>query len=151
MQPCPPRAELERLLARQMSDAERAALEKHVEECAACQEALEGLTRSRDVEGWQRLHQDQDGTESPPAEDFLRRLRETPPPADRPGGRPGSGPATPPEDGPPAGGDDSPSQASPPAPAWRRRRGRPPGGCGWSATRCWGRRAGPAWASSTAT
>ena len=95
MQPCPPRDDLERLLARQVSEPERAALERHVEECAACQEALEGLTRSRDAEGWQRLHQDRTGADPSPAEDFLRRLRETPPPPDRPGEERGPWPPAP--------------------------------------------------------
>jgi hypothetical protein len=45
MQPCPERRQLEQLLAQHISDAERTALERRVEECGACQQALEELTR----------------------------------------------------------------------------------------------------------
>jgi WD40 repeat protein len=86
MQPCPPRDRLERLLARRLSEPERSALEKHVEECPACQEALEGLTRGRDLEGWRQLHGGGAGADPAPGEEFLRRLRETPPTVDLPGG-----------------------------------------------------------------
>jgi serine/threonine protein kinase/tetratricopeptide (TPR) repeat protein len=42
---CPPDEELERLLAEQMGDAERQALEVHLTGCAACQRRLEQLNR----------------------------------------------------------------------------------------------------------
>jgi hypothetical protein len=109
MQPCPPRPELERLLARQINDPERAALERHVEGCAACQEALEGLTRSPDVEDWQRLHRDDAATCPPQAGTFLRRLRQVPPRPDRPGGTLDRAGESSVEDEPPAGGNGLPS------------------------------------------
>jgi hypothetical protein len=49
MNPCPPREQLERLLTRQLTDAERDALESHVEACAACQQTLEALTGEPDT------------------------------------------------------------------------------------------------------
>ncbi len=42
---CPPDAELERLLASQLSEAEEQSLEDHVVECEACQRRLDELTR----------------------------------------------------------------------------------------------------------
>jgi hypothetical protein len=47
MQPCPSRAELERLLADQLDPAEDAALTRHVEECPVCQSLLEELSGGR--------------------------------------------------------------------------------------------------------
>jgi WD40 repeat protein len=49
MNPCPPREQLERLLHQQLTDAERDALESHVEACAACQQTLEALTGEPDT------------------------------------------------------------------------------------------------------
>src|SRR6266545_4822958 len=40
MTPCPGQEQLERLLAEQLAEAERGAVEGHVEGCAACQVAL---------------------------------------------------------------------------------------------------------------
>jgi serine/threonine protein kinase len=40
-QPCPPRSQLERLIADQLDPAEDAALTRHLEECPACQALLE--------------------------------------------------------------------------------------------------------------
>jgi hypothetical protein len=42
--PCPPRSQLERLVADQLDAAEDAALTRHVEGCAACQSLLEELS-----------------------------------------------------------------------------------------------------------
>jgi transcription-repair coupling factor (superfamily II helicase) len=77
---CPSREELQRLLTRQVSAAEGAALERHVEQCAPCQEALEELTRTGDVESWRRLRGE--GLAGDASDrDFLQQLKETPPSA----------------------------------------------------------------------
>jgi hypothetical protein len=80
MQGCPARERLQRLLARQVEGAEAAALERHVEECARCQQLLEELTRTGDVDAWRQLCADP--PEPSPGEDFLRKLRESPPAPD---------------------------------------------------------------------
>jgi anti-sigma factor RsiW len=86
MHPCPPRDQFLQLLARQLSAPESAALEAHVEGCAACQQALEELTGDRFLQ--ERLHDP--GSEFPALSpgDVLRRLKEQAPP--RPDSRPGS-------------------------------------------------------------
>jgi WD40 repeat protein/serine/threonine protein kinase len=45
--PCPPRSQVERLLADQLDPAEDAALTRHVEACASCQALLEELSGDR--------------------------------------------------------------------------------------------------------
>jgi WD40 repeat protein len=45
------------LLADRLGGAGRAALEEHVEHCAACQEALERLTGDADTSRWQQLYE----------------------------------------------------------------------------------------------
>src|SRR5262245_10853591 len=88
---CPSSETLERLLGETLGDAERAAVESHVEACPACQERLEQLvTVSAPIHG--RLTPTPPGTPAglEPDEDFLHRLRQLPPPArpdpDAPGG-----------------------------------------------------------------
>src|SRR5262245_27303970 len=52
-----PRAELlAGLLSDGLGGAERAALEDHVEQCPACQQALDHLARDADSSRWQRLY-----------------------------------------------------------------------------------------------
>ena len=46
MSPCPSPEQLRRLLAEELDDAERDPLECHIEGCAACQGALEELSRA---------------------------------------------------------------------------------------------------------
>jgi hypothetical protein len=73
---CPSREQLRQLLAQQLDAAEGAALEAHVEGCAACQDSLARLS-------------DEEDTSAPPpvtdvpesTADFVRRLGEQPPPA----------------------------------------------------------------------
>jgi WD40 repeat protein/tRNA A-37 threonylcarbamoyl transferase component Bud32 len=79
-QRCPSGEQLERFLAGQVPEARRRAIERHVEGCPACQQALEGLTRNRDAEGWRRLCQAPPEARALTDSDFLRRLRESPPP-----------------------------------------------------------------------
>jgi WD40 repeat protein len=110
MQPCPSREQFEQLLAQHTSDAERAALERHVEECSACQQALEELTRNLQVESWRRLHATPDDVGPAPSERFLRQVKQTfPPDIDL-----GTDPSTPEHQPESEGG---PSQALPPGPA----------------------------------
>src|SRR5262245_55033763 len=49
MNTCPAREQLERLLTRQLTNAEQDALEGHVEACTACQHLLESLTATPDL------------------------------------------------------------------------------------------------------
>ena len=46
MTTCPDRGQLELLLANRLTDTERDELERHVEDCALCQQTLEALTNS---------------------------------------------------------------------------------------------------------
>src|SRR5262249_48985663 len=48
---CPSTDRLARLLAEQLDDAERAAVESHIEECAECQQALDRLGAADDPNG----------------------------------------------------------------------------------------------------
>jgi hypothetical protein len=80
MKRCPPRNQLERLLARQLSDAERPALEGHVETCSRCQELLEDLTRNQQVEAWRQLHEAPPPPSSPTVAAFLQALGRMPRP-----------------------------------------------------------------------
>jgi hypothetical protein len=82
MQGCPARERLQRLLARQVEGAEAAALERHVEECARCQQLLEELTRTGDVDAWRQLCAAPPEPEPSPGEDFLQKLRESRPARD---------------------------------------------------------------------
>src|SRR5262245_25520841 len=56
MRHCPRPELIADLLADRLGDADRAALEEHVEHCPACQEALERLTGDADTSRWQRLY-----------------------------------------------------------------------------------------------
>jgi hypothetical protein len=73
---CPSREQLRQLLAQQLGAAEGAALEAHVEGCAACQDSLARLSDEEEI-----------GAPLPPTgvaeseADFVRRLGEQPPPA----------------------------------------------------------------------
>jgi hypothetical protein len=84
MHRCPARKQLQRLLARQVAGAEAAALERHVQECARCQGTLEELTRNQEAADWRRMCADRPGTEPTPEGDFLRKLKELPPPPPAP-------------------------------------------------------------------
>jgi len=74
MPSCPNPQLLERLLAEALPDAESAALEAHVERCAACQERLERLTASARWSGRRLSNEDKRRAEEqfPPA--LLTRL-----------------------------------------------------------------------------
>jgi serine/threonine protein kinase len=78
MHSCPSRERLQLLLANQVGKAERTALEKHVEECARCQQALEELTGDPALDSW-RQRADRAGPGQAPDEDFLKQLRKAPP------------------------------------------------------------------------
>jgi hypothetical protein len=84
---CPGRDELERLLATPNDSADEG-LERHVESCAACQQALESMARA---EGWGTGLGDWPELRAIPAprpDTFLRRLQQAPPWAiDRAAGR----------------------------------------------------------------
>jgi anti-sigma factor RsiW len=105
MAPCPSDETLSRLLADDLSVAERDALARHVEGCAACQEKLAGLSGMIATESWRRAAHPSQTSEAEEA--IVRRLKQLPPssvpthlmrrarPADPPpprrGGRPGTG------------------------------------------------------------
>src|SRR5262245_14773203 len=76
--PCPPADELERLLAEQLSAAERETVEFHVENCTTCQERLDRLVGAQVRPSVLRAAEE--GQWPKPSAEFLRRLRETPPP-----------------------------------------------------------------------
>jgi serine/threonine-protein kinase len=82
MQRCPTREQLARLLAQDVSDDDLATLEGHVEECAACQQALEELTRNLQVDSWRRLHAAPGEGDPSPNEGFLGQVKEKPPATD---------------------------------------------------------------------
>jgi WD40 repeat protein len=83
MQRCPTREQLERLLARQATGAEQAALERHVEQCAACQRTLEELTAGGQVEAWRRLHATPTAAEPELDAGFLQQVKQQQPARDR--------------------------------------------------------------------
>jgi WD40 repeat protein len=56
MSECPRLELIADLLADRLGDADRAAFEEHVEQCTACQDALERLTGDADATRWQRLY-----------------------------------------------------------------------------------------------
>jgi hypothetical protein len=70
---CPPVEQLEQFLGKFLGDAERVAIEKHVEGCERCQRQLEQLTQGTPLRAWDRLPGDRAG------EDFLRRLKQARP------------------------------------------------------------------------
>src|SRR5436305_407187 len=74
MSGCPVPEQLRRLLAEQLSGPEAAALEAHVQTCAACQQALEGLTAATGA--WAGRGADPAGEQTA----FLQRLSASPPP-----------------------------------------------------------------------
>src|SRR5262249_5946599 len=97
-QPCPPRSQLERLIAQQLDPAEDGALTRHVEECPSCQALLDELSGSNPVTK-QSVPNSTDGRStalsepgsSPSvqsvvdaAEGVIRRLKVRPPEARRP-------------------------------------------------------------------
>jgi eukaryotic-like serine/threonine-protein kinase len=86
-QPCPPRPQLERLLADQLDADADSALTRHVEGCPACQALLAGLSGGGPGAG---TRPDPGGAKDA-AEGVLRRLKDRPPDATlclRPGGPP---------------------------------------------------------------
>jgi serine/threonine protein kinase len=98
---CPSPAELQRLLGEQLADADRTAVEAHVQSCSPCQERLERM-----VAPAAPLFAPPAGAPPPgpePDAAFLDRLRRLPPPATRTGDHAG----------PPAAGD-SPDAHVPP-------------------------------------
>src|SRR5271165_7488686 len=78
MQPCPTREQLEQLLAQDLGEADRAALEGHVEKCASCQRALEELTGDCELESWRRQHASGGEDDPSPNDGFLGQVKETP-------------------------------------------------------------------------
>src|SRR5262245_56947899 len=83
MKSCPSRRQLERLLDEELSDAERAVLEEHVQACAACQKELDGLANAVVLSA--KAPSCGDGEVlSAGDEAFLQQLQQAPPPADQP-------------------------------------------------------------------
>jgi serine/threonine-protein kinase len=82
MMPCPSPEQLQSLLLDRLGGAEEKAVEGHVETCERCQQALERLTGDRgDKSVPAPAHGD--GTAQESGGDFLRRLEEGPPAANR--------------------------------------------------------------------
>jgi serine/threonine protein kinase len=77
--PCPPADDLERLLSEQLSAAERETVEMHVESCTSCQQRLDRMSQTPARAARQRASNA--GQWPEPSAEFLRRLRETPPPS----------------------------------------------------------------------
>jgi len=77
--PCPPADDLERLLAEQLSTAERETVEMHVEGCSTCQDRLDRMSGTPPRAARQQAPNA--GQWPEPSAEFLRRLRETPPPS----------------------------------------------------------------------
>jgi RNA polymerase sigma factor (sigma-70 family) len=75
MNPCPSSDCLARLLAGELGDAERAAVGRHVDGCAACQQLLDRLGAAGDPDGLRRAP----AAGSSAGREFLRRLRASPP------------------------------------------------------------------------
>jgi WD40 repeat protein/tRNA A-37 threonylcarbamoyl transferase component Bud32 len=78
MSRCPGRDRFERFLAECLDDRSREELERHVESCSACQEVLDALT---DVADWGPIPRPAGAVG---ADEFLRRLQESPPRAVEP-------------------------------------------------------------------
>jgi serine/threonine protein kinase len=76
---CPSVVILELLLTEQLSEAELDPVETHVEGCAACQEQLEGMIAPATVAA-AVVPAGANEAEMQPHHDFLRRLKELPPP-----------------------------------------------------------------------
>jgi serine/threonine-protein kinase len=69
MNQCPPAEQLAELLAEHLGDAERDALECHLGECPACQQALEHLSgEQQDWQRWNRLLREREQASTQPAE-----------------------------------------------------------------------------------
>jgi serine/threonine protein kinase len=77
--PCPPADDLERLLTEQLSAAERETVEMHVENCTTCQQRLDRMSETPARTARQQAPNA--GQWPEPSAEFLRRLRETPPPS----------------------------------------------------------------------
>jgi serine/threonine protein kinase len=75
MSPCPSSDQLQRLLAEELDDAQRDPLESHIEGCAACQGALEELSRALVHEGEHTQGGDRSGSRHEPGSAFLRWLK----------------------------------------------------------------------------
>src|SRR5437764_14977766 len=90
---CPSAEELTGLLADALSTAERDALARHVEGCAACQEQLARLTGTFNTETWQRAEHPLQGSEA--EEGMMRRLKRKPPWLESSLPKPGASPAGP--------------------------------------------------------
>jgi hypothetical protein len=80
MSQCPTTVQLEQLLAEQLRGAEHETVEAHVETCASCQERLELLVGSTIDAASPRGSRRSAGPGHEPGDDFLHRLRLTPPP-----------------------------------------------------------------------
>src|SRR5205823_8406590 len=78
MNSCPPDEQLTGLLTEALSTAERDAVARHVEGCAACQEALAQLTAIPTAAMGQRPEPAPHGSQA--EEDAVRRLKEMTPP-----------------------------------------------------------------------
>src|SRR5947209_13469920 len=89
MTPCPSSLQLQRLLGEQLSGPDRQTVERHVQACAACQQALERLVSGQEPPGLLRLRST--GSNGRPAADaeILQRLKDGwTRPDDSPRGRP---------------------------------------------------------------
>ena len=75
MSPCPSSEQLRRLLAEELDDAERDPVECHVEICAACQGALEELSRALVPEGERTQGGDRSRSRHEPGSAFMRWLK----------------------------------------------------------------------------
>jgi tetratricopeptide (TPR) repeat protein len=75
MSPCPSPEQLQRLLAEELDDTERDPLECHIEGCAACQGALEELSRALVHEGERTQGGDRSRSRHEPGSAFLRWLK----------------------------------------------------------------------------
>ncbi|MCI0456952.1 MAG: bifunctional serine/threonine-protein kinase/formylglycine-generating enzyme family protein, partial [Gemmataceae bacterium] len=86
---CPPREQLERLLAEALGDGERALLEAHVEACSSCEEQLAQLAAAQSpplatASSVSGVAQEGESQLAGHEEAFLEQMKKTPPRAARP-------------------------------------------------------------------
>jgi hypothetical protein len=76
---CPSPRQLERLLAEQLGDPERASVEAHVEQCPTCQGTLDRLVGAPPAPSASRAGGRPEDSQAEPGGDFLDRLKQRPP------------------------------------------------------------------------